>query len=81
MSNSELTPGQLIGEAIDTAERLFPGMDWLFGKGKVNPDEPLYGFRVFAPGTEDVIAEGEHDDPVECVMQALDPSRRGKPLS
>ncbi|WP_192252071.1 hypothetical protein [Mesorhizobium silamurunense] len=81
MSSSERTPGRLIGEAIDTAERVFPGADWLFGKGKVNPDEPLYGFRVFAPGTEDVIAEGEHDDPVECVMQALDPDRRGKALS
>jgi hypothetical protein len=58
--------------AFDLAERSFPGKYWLFAKGRVRTEEPLYGFRVFDPGnTDDPIAEGEHDDPVECVRMAL----------
>lgn len=72
------TPGEQLADAIDLANRLFPGKFWMFGKGKIRPGEPLYGFRVFEPGdTDSVIAEGEHDDPYEAVMRAIDTA--GKP--
>ncbi|MER8754125.1 hypothetical protein [Mesorhizobium sp. M0130] len=65
-----------MADAINMANRLFPGKHWLFAKGRVRVDEPLYGFRVFEPGnTETVVAESEHDDPIECVMMAIDVGR------
>ncbi|TIM24745.1 MAG: hypothetical protein E5Y74_00680 [Mesorhizobium sp.] len=68
---TERSPGEKMADAIDLADRLFPGKHWLFGKGRITPEEPLFGFRVFEPGNEEAhIAEGEHDDPVECVWAA-----------
>lgn len=70
------TLGEQTAEAIDTAERLFPGKYWVFAKGKTRAAEPLFGFAVFEIGDADsVIAEGEHDDPVEAVMRAIDQRR------
>lgn len=41
-------------------------------------DITLFGFFVFDPGHEDTaLAQGEHDDPVKCVMSAIDPKRFG----
>lgn len=71
--------GEQMADAIDEADRLFPGKHWLFGKGRIQPDEPLYGFRVFEPGDEDlIVAQAEHDDPIECVMLAVDIGREGR---
>lgn len=70
------TPGERMAEAFGLAERLFPDKHWLFGKGRITTAEPLYGFRVFEPGNEDRhTAEGEHDDPVECVWLAVGMSK------
>ncbi|MER9164362.1 hypothetical protein [Mesorhizobium sp. M0715] len=70
--NVQRTRGDRLAEAVALADRLFPDKHWLFGKGRITPTEPLYGFRVFEPGNEDThIAEGEHDDPVECVWLAV----------
>lgn len=48
--------------SIDAALTLLPDeLWWLFGKGKIREDEPLYGVRVFNPvDFEYVIAEAEH---------------------
>ena len=70
------TPGEMFAEAIDLAERVFPGKFWFLGKGKTRADEPLFGFAVYDKDDPDnPVAEAEHDDPVECVMLAVDAGR------
>lgn len=62
---------------IERMDCAFPGKFWLLGKGRVRPNEPLYGLRVFEPGDPDrVIAESEHDDLLECVRAAPHPTQQ-----
>jgi len=71
MTGGAHTDGQRLATAIELIEDLFPGMHWILAKGKVHPREPLYGIRVFAEGDVDnIVAEGESDDLVECVQIA-----------
>ena len=66
-----------IDDAIEEVEQFMPGHAWMFTKGRATPDEPLYGFAVFATGAacvqddEEPLVLTEHDDPVACVHLAL----------
>lgn len=61
-----------LAEAFAAAEKAYPDHYWMFGKGRMGPGEPLYGFLVFETADADEpIACGEHDDPVEAVNRAL----------
>ena len=44
---------------------------WLFAKGRIEASEPLYAIQLLHPKTNAIIAEAEHDDPVQCIADAL----------
>lgn len=64
-------------KAIELMESGLPAdYQWVIAKGKTYPDEPLYGFRIYAPFTIDgeldrPLAESEHDDPTLAVEVGL----------
>lgn len=61
-----------MAEAFAMAERVFPGKPWVFAKGRTRPEEPLFGFAVFEhPDDEHPLSQAEDEDPVRCVMLAL----------
>jgi len=57
--------------SLDAAMTLVPAdAYWIFGKGRTRPDEPLFGFQILDPATNDVIAEAEHENREICVCIA-----------
>jgi hypothetical protein len=71
------SPGQRMAEAFDLAEQMFEGKHWMFAKGRTRPDEPLFGFAVFAHEDDETpMAEGEAEDAVDAVMAAIGKARQ-----
>jgi hypothetical protein len=46
-------------------------LEWLIGKGKTRPDEPLYGVQFRKAGTDIILAEAEHDDLAIAINLAI----------
>jgi hypothetical protein len=49
--------------ALGLMERVLPGVWYVLARGRIGPDEPLYGARLIKAGSEDgaILAEAEHD--------------------
>jgi len=45
-------------------------LHWLIGKGRMNPDEKLYGCVILDQGGN-TVGEGESDDLMDAVAEAL----------
>ena len=71
------TQEEQFASAVREAERLAPGHYWLFSKGRLTAEEPLYAFALYEKGdSEEPVAIAEHDDPVETVLRAIDELHR-----
>ena len=46
-------------------------VEWLIGKGKTRPDEPLYGVQLRKAGTDIILAQSEHDDLPTAISMAV----------
>lgn len=59
-----------IKAALALAERCLPQANWIIGRGRTRPDEPLYGARLLDGTTE--IGDGEHKaSPAMALLSAL----------
>lgn len=59
---------QPMREAI---EEIPSDLEWIIGKGKTRPDEPLYGIQLRKAGTDVILAESEHDDLTTAIRLAI----------
>ena len=61
-----------IDAALGLVERCLPGTWWLFGKGRMKPEELLYGAQLLPEGDIDtIIGEGEAATPPLAILTAL----------
>jgi len=56
--------------ALALLEEVTPGVFYVIAKGRTRSTEPLYGVRLMF-GTDEVIAEAEHDDLCRCILSAI----------
>ena len=47
-----------------------PHLNWMVGKGKLRPEEPLYAVQILDGTT--IIAESEHDDLATAIRLAVE---------
>jgi len=60
-----------LNEAADLVDKILPGRFWHFAKGRIMPNEPLYGaFILEADEVEHVLGEAESNHPALALTLA-----------
>lgn len=57
-----------VREALDAIPA---DLEWLIGKGKTRPDEPMYGVQLRKAGTDIILAQSEHDHLTTAIRLAI----------